>query len=73
MPIVPYRRHAYTHPRPTTGALMCALVYFSNAPATLLAPVAHKWTGPACEKPVMLAQIPTAVTNPPTRYICPES
>lgn len=50
-----------------------APVYFSNAPATLLAPVAHKWTGPACEKPVMLAQIPTTVTNPPTRYICPES
>lgn len=50
-----------------------APVYFGNAPATLLAPVAHKWTGPACEKPAMLAQIPTTVTNPPTRYICPES
>ncbi len=50
-----------------------APVYFGSAPATLLAPVAHKWTGPACEKPAMLAQIPTTVTNPPTRYICPES
>jgi len=50
-----------------------APVYFGNAPATLLAPVVHKWTGPACEKPAMLAQIPTAVTNPPTRYICPEA
>jgi hypothetical protein len=48
-------------------------VYFSDSQPTLLAPVAHKWTGPACEQPAMLAQIPTAVTNPPTRYICPES
>jgi hypothetical protein len=50
-----------------------APVYFSDSQPTLLAPVAHKWTGPACEKSAMLAQIPTTVTNPPTRYICPES
>jgi hypothetical protein len=36
----------------------------------LLAPVAHKWTGQACEAPAMLRAIPPA-TNPPTAYICP--
>lgn len=47
--------------------------FFSTAQPVLLAPVAHKWTGPACEAPAMQAQIPQTVTNPPTQYICPES
>ncbi|HEX8032996.1 MAG TPA: hypothetical protein VF510_04075 [Ktedonobacterales bacterium] len=38
----------------------------------LLAPVAHKWSGQACEASNMSSQIP-AETNPPTYYICPES
>jgi len=40
------------------------------APATLLAPVAHEWTGDACRAPEMQSQIPPA-TNPPTFYLCP--
>lgn len=36
----------------------------------LFAPVAHKWTGPACDTSAMLAQIPTAA-NPITYWICP--
>ena len=40
------------------------------APATLLAPVAHEWTGDACLAPEMQTQIPPA-TNPPTFYLCP--
>jgi hypothetical protein len=40
------------------------------APATLLAPVAHEWTGEACLAPEMQSQIPPA-TNPPTFYLCP--
>ncbi len=47
--------------------------FFSTAQPVLLAPVAHKWTGKACEAPAMQAQIPQAVTDPPTMYICPES
>jgi hypothetical protein len=39
-------------------------------PATLLAPVAHEWTGEACLAPEMQSQIPPA-TNPPTFYLCP--
>jgi hypothetical protein len=42
------------------------------APATLLAPVAHEWTGEACLAPEMQSQIPPA-TNPPTFYLCPAS
>lgn len=37
----------------------------------LLAPVAHKWDGRACQAPNMASQIPPE-TNPPTYYICPE-
>lgn len=37
----------------------------------LLAPVAHKWDGQACQAPNMASQIPPE-TNPPTYYICPE-
>ena len=47
--------------------------FFSTAQPVLLAPVVHKWTGKACEAPAMQAQIPQAVTDPPTMYICPES
>ena len=46
-------------------------VFFSSSPATLLAPVAHKWSGKGCTAPAMLAQIPSA-TTPATFYICPE-
>lgn len=47
--------------------------FFSTAQPILLAPVAHKWTGKACEAPAMQARIPQTVTDPPTQYICPES
>lgn len=46
-------------------------VFFSSSPATLLAPVAHKWSGRGCTAPAMLAQIPSA-TTPAAFYICPE-
>lgn len=46
-------------------------VFFSSSPATLLAPVAHKWSGKGCTAPAMLAQIPSA-TTPAAFYICPE-
>jgi hypothetical protein len=39
----------------------------------LFALVAHKFTGQACASTAMQAQIPTAATNPPTYYICPEA
>ena len=45
-------------------------VFAAVAPATLLAPVAHEWTGEACLAPEMQSQIPPA-TNPPTFYLCP--
>jgi len=45
-------------------------VFAAVAPATLLAPVAHEWTGDACLAPEMQSQIPPA-TNPPTFYLCP--
>jgi hypothetical protein len=47
-----------------------APVFASVAPATLLAPVAHEWTGEACAAPAMQSQIPPA-TQPPTYYLCP--
>ncbi len=40
------------------------------SPIVLLAPVAHKWTGQACQQPAMLNQI--AATNPESYYICPQ-
>jgi hypothetical protein len=40
------------------------------SPIVLLAPVAYKWTGQACQQPAMLNQI--NVTNPETYYICPQ-
>jgi hypothetical protein len=43
----------------------------ASAPPTLLAPVAHEWTGQACTSPSMQSQIPAAST--PTYYICPAS
>jgi hypothetical protein len=45
-------------------------VFASVAPATLLAPVTHEWTGEACATPAMQSQIPPA-TQPPTYYLCP--
>jgi hypothetical protein len=45
-------------------------IFAPVAPATLLAPVAHEWTGEACKAPAMQSQIPPA-TNPPTYYLCP--
>jgi hypothetical protein len=42
-----------------------------TADAFLAAPVAHTFTGAACNTPSMLAQIPAA-TNPETYYICPQ-
>ena len=39
----------------------------------LFALVAHKFTGQACTASAMQSQIPTAATNPPTYYICPEA
>ncbi|MBF6590999.1 MAG: hypothetical protein IVW57_10795 [Ktedonobacterales bacterium] len=41
-------------------------------PMVLLAPVAHRWTGAACQTSAMQAQIPPA-TDPPTAYLCPEA
>lgn len=43
-------------------------IYSVNSPKTLLAPVAHKWTGAACQQPALEAQI--TPTNPETYYIC---
>lgn len=45
------------------------------APISTLQPIlfdsaAVKWNGQNCTQPAMLSQIPTAVTNPPTNYIC---
>ena len=64
---------------PGQYAFAFSLAQDSAAPAlvgtaqpTLFAPIAHKWTGQACTKPDMLAQIPTA-TDPVTYWICPES
>src|SRR5260221_5540641 len=47
-------------------------VFAAVTPATLLAPVAHEWTGDACLAPEMQSQIPLA-TKPPTLYLCPPS
>lgn len=41
-----------------------------TSPPTLFAPVAHKWTGAACQQPAMQAQIPSSATTS-TSYICP--
>jgi hypothetical protein len=38
--------------------------------ATLLAPVAHKWSGAGCLRPEMQAQIPASSAE---TYVCPES
>lgn len=44
--------------------------YTLGSPNVLLAPIAHKWTGLACQNnSAMLAQI--TPTNPETYYICP--
>jgi len=43
-------------------------IFTGNSPNTLLAPVAHTWTGPACQQPALEAQI--TPTNPETYYIC---
>jgi hypothetical protein len=48
-----------------------APIYLPATRLTLLAPVAHKWTGAACLQPTMQSQIPAA--SSPTYYICPES
>jgi len=46
---------------------------FVPAPKPVLfAPVAHEWTGQACARADMQAQIPAA-TDPPTYYICPQA
>jgi hypothetical protein len=45
--------------------------YSPASPSLLLAPVAHKWTGQACQSPAMLAQI--TATTPETYYLCPQS
>ena len=42
-------------------------LFSTNSPNTLLAPVAHKWTGTACQQPALEAQI--TPTNPETYYI----
>jgi hypothetical protein len=47
-----------------------APVFAALASATLLAPVAHEWSGEACTAPAMQSQIPPAV-QPPTYYLCP--
>ncbi len=47
------------------------VAYGPPADAFLVAPVAHTFTGAACNAPAMLAQIPDA-TTPPSYYICPE-
>jgi hypothetical protein len=43
--------------------------YSLSSPKVLLAPVAHKWTGMACQQAAMLNQI--TATNPESYYICP--
>jgi hypothetical protein len=43
-------------------------IYSPSSPATLLAPVAHNWTGAACQQPAFEAQI--TPTTPETYYIC---
>lgn len=45
---------------------------YSGSATLLNAPIAHMWSGPACNTATMLSQIPVA-TNPPTPYICPKS
>jgi len=44
---------------------------FISLPPLLFAPVAHEWTGRACQTPAMQAQIPAA--SSPTYYICPKA
>lgn len=58
-----------------TGAAGGASVLspYAPLPPWLFAPVTHKFTGYACEKPEMQAQIPAQPTTPATYYICPES
>lgn len=43
-------------------------LFSANSPVTLLAPVAHKWTGTGCQQSTLEAQI--TPTNPETYYIC---
>lgn len=47
-----------------------ATPFLSAAAPVLLAPVAHTWSGTACETPSMKSQIPT---SPLAYYICPDS
>jgi hypothetical protein len=49
-----------------------APVFAATSPSTLLAPIAHQWTGTACTAAAMQAQIPPATTSP-TYYLCPGS
>jgi hypothetical protein len=49
-----------------------APVFAPVSPVTLLAPVAHEWSGSACLAPAMQSQIPPVV-QPPTYYLCPAS
>ncbi len=44
---------------------------FISLPPMLFAPIAHEWTGRACQTPAMQAQIPAA--SVPTWYICPKA
>jgi hypothetical protein len=46
-----------------------ATVFLPAARPILLAPIAHQWTGEACQQPAMQSQIPPA--SSPTYYICP--
>ena len=57
-----------------TGALSTnraeAATFGPAADPYLAGPIAHSFTGAACNSPAMLAQIPPA-TTPETYYICP--
>ena len=47
-----------------------ASVFVAVTPATLLAPVAHEWSGEACTTSALQSQIRPA-TRPPTYDLCP--
>jgi hypothetical protein len=48
-----------------------APTYVPGLQSAIHAPVAHAFTGAACQQPSMASQIPPA-TTPPSYYICPE-
>jgi hypothetical protein len=68
-PVIPGAAATYTF---TLGVAVdtAAAAFVSPAPPVLLAPVAHDFTGNACQTAAMQAQIPTATTQV-VFYVCP--